>query len=364
MIIGISAIRSKSGGAIAHLRGILEYNPITDNEAIDKVVLFTNSKVAKELKVNDKTIIIDVTRKYNGLLWTLWYELYHLPRNAERFGLGVMLYTDASALVTVRPSLVMSRDMLSFEPGIRKLYSGYKYLRILVIGYVQRYNLKKADVPIFLTSYARDVIINAQRGSIIPHGIEDEWRGFWSDSSKVGELRLLFVGNSAPYKGHLELLMAVSILTKKGVKLKLSCIGGATGSEFEKLQHYITENRLTHLVDLVPFKSRDALREDYLSNDVFIFTSKCENMPNTLVEAVVSGIPVISSDNGPMRELIGNYRYSFNATKAEEIAKAIELYTGDSMEIRMNEHLYLKERFNCFSWKNSSQKLIEALMKI
>ena len=90
-----------------------------------------------------------------------------------------MLYTDASAVVSCRPNLVMSRDMLSFEPGIRGLYSGKSLFRIIVIGFLQRQNLNNADKAIYLTEYARSVISKNSEGSIVPHGIDESWRGFW-----------------------------------------------------------------------------------------------------------------------------------------------------------------------------------------
>ena len=44
---------------------------------------------------------------------------------------------------------------------------------------------------------------------------------------------------------------------------------------------------------------------DFLSNcDLFIFGSSCENMPNTLVEGMASGLPILSSNRGPMPEIL------------------------------------------------------------
>ena len=40
MILGISAIRNKSGGAIIHLKGILEFSPITRFEEIDSYFIY------------------------------------------------------------------------------------------------------------------------------------------------------------------------------------------------------------------------------------------------------------------------------------------------------------------------------------
>ena len=44
----------------------------------------------------------------------------------------------------------------------------------------------------------------------------------------------------------------------------------------------------------------------YPSYNLFVFPSTCENLPNILLEAIASGIPIISSNYGPMRDIIKN----------------------------------------------------------
>ena len=38
--------------------------------------------------------------------------------------------------------------------------------------------------------------------------------------------------------------------------------------------------------------------------NLFVFASSCENMPNTLVEAMAIGLPIACSDRGPMPEVL------------------------------------------------------------
>lgn len=53
----------------------------------------------------------------------------------------------------------MSRDMLSYEKGIMKLYGiSLARLRLIFILYLQNWTLKRSDGVIFLTKYAADVI--------------------------------------------------------------------------------------------------------------------------------------------------------------------------------------------------------------
>ena len=47
------------------------------------------------------------------------------------------------------------------------------------------------------------------------------------------------------------------------------------------------------------------LEEVYKKADIKIFTSHCESFGQTLTESMASSLPILSSDKGPMRELLG-----------------------------------------------------------
>ena len=52
------------------------------------------------------------------------------------------------------------------------------------------------------------------------------------------------------------------------------------------------------------FYSHERIIKELINSDLFIFASSCENLPNTLLEAMASSIPIISSSKGPMREIL------------------------------------------------------------
>jgi len=60
------------------------------------------------------------------------------------------------------------------------------------------------------------------------------------------------------------------------------------------------------------------------SADLFIFASSCENMPNTLVEAMAAGLPIACSDRGPMPEVLKDGGVYFDPENPDSIANAIE----------------------------------------
>ena len=65
-------------------------------------------------------------------------------------------------------------------------------------------------------------------------------------------------------------------------------------------------------------------------SDIFVFASSCENMPNTLVEAMASGLPIACSDRGPMPEVLGDGGVLFDPESPTSIAAAIRCLVADS----------------------------------
>ena len=82
--------------------------------------------------------------------------------------------------------------------------------------------------------------------------------------------------------------------------------------------------------------------------DLFIFASSWENMPNTLLEGMASGVPIACSKRGPMREVLKDGGVYFDPEDSGSIATAIEsiIVAGD---LRMAVARRAKERSEHYS---------------
>jgi glycosyltransferase involved in cell wall biosynthesis len=74
------------------------------------------------------------------------------------------------------------------------------------------------------------------------------------------------------------------------------------------------------------------LARAYASADFFVFPSTTDTFGNVILEAQASGIPVIVSDIGGPRDLVGHGLDGFitRANDADDLAKAIHLLAGDA----------------------------------
>ena len=98
-------------------------------------------------------------------------------------------------------------------------------------------------------------------------------------------------------------------------------------------------------------------------SDIFIFASSCENMPNTLVEAMASGIPIACSNRGPMPEILRDGGIYFDPENVDSIKDALELMINDT-EMRLKLATKSKYYSNDYSWKICSEKTFNYLSEI
>lgn len=166
-----------------------------------------------------------------------------------------------------------------------------------------------------------------------------------------GERRKIIVsaGRLERQKNFLLLIESFSIFFKKNKDYTL-CIYGE-GKQREELQNYIKKKGLEGNV-LLPGKNTNLL-ESIKDASVFVLSSDYEGVPNALIEAMATGIPVISTDCEPggASDLIINEVNGLlvPVRDSNKLAEAISslLSNPKKAEDMSLKALLVKERFNC-----------------
>jgi len=129
------------------------------------------------------------------------------------------------------------------------------------------------------------------------------YNNFFSNSKKI--INILSVGRLVPQKSQITILKALNII-KNRKKFKFYLIG--KGSEYYHLQKFINENKLNNHIKILNFK--DNIYPYYKKADVFVLSSLYEGLPNTLIEALTFGLPIISTNckTGP-KEILNKEKY-------------------------------------------------------
>jgi glycosyltransferase involved in cell wall biosynthesis len=116
------------------------------------------------------------------------------------------------------------------------------------------------------------------------------------------ELTLVTVGRLAPEKAHSLLLKACSRLVADGLNFKCLIVGdGPIRSEIEK---DISQYQLEDVCILVGAVPEAAVSSYLVQADVFVLTSLMEGIPQVLMEAMQSGVPVVAPMISGIPELV------------------------------------------------------------
>src|SRR5262245_34165162 len=131
-------------------------------------------------------------------------------------------------------------------------------------------------------------------------------------------------------KGHQNLLEALARLVPAEPHINLAIVG--TGPEQKRLERQIAELGLANRVHWLGFR-RDL--PDLLSSfDAFVLPSLSESeaFPNTLVEAMASGLPCITTDVGSVREIVVEELSGLLVApgSVDELAAAVQRLAADA----------------------------------
>ena len=217
--------------------------------------------------------------------------------------------------------------------------------------------IELADRILVGSSFARESFIAegvpAQKLTVIPYGADTGL--FEPPEPKEHDrngLRLLFVGQIGQRKGISYLLDAARQTAAQGDSLTL--VGQIQGSG-RALAPY--RGGFRH----VPHVPRAELREIYRQADVFVFPTLVEGMGLVVLEAMASGLPVITTANGPgdiVRDGVDGFLVA--PRDVEAIIDRLALLRADP-QLRQEMACNARIRAQEFTWDAYRKKTVAAL---
>ena len=192
----------------------------------------------------------------------------------------------------------------------------------------------------------------------VPNGTEE--RFFISrEYRESAALKLLFVGTWLDRKGVYYLAEAFGAVAKKFPACRLTVAGSSVGSdEVKKL--FGAEVRAQ--VDVIPFVKREDAVALYATHEVFVFPSLVEGMPLTLLEAMASGMPVVTTNTCGMADVVEHEVNGLlvSPADADKLAETMErvMLSGD---LRRRLGLAAQETMRRYTWAKVTRRLEDVL---
>lgn len=369
MRVGVDASNVRSGGGLAHLRNIIAELPHLGAMA-PLFEVWCGSNTAAYLSPSEPSVVTihPEPQLDSHLLDRTKWRQFRLPRLVNHTGVDCLF--SPGGLVPSRqsvPTVVMSQNALPFEDGERRRYGFNEATRwrLEYLRRTQRRSFLSSDAVIALSEYTKKLLHSSgiDRGiHVIPHGVEDRFfTPRQPSSTDPDRITVLYVSPIERYKHQGRVVQAVSRMATR-YPLTLQLVGertnrGAANDLLELIAQIDPQGKLVEEAGHVP---HDTLHDVYAAADVFVFASTCENFPNTLLEAMAAGLPIISTNVGPMPEMLGNAGLYFNLERPYSLeGRLAELLADARLRDRLGAQA--QDRARQFTWHSTTKQTIDLL---
>ena len=194
---------------------------------------------------------------------------------------------------------------------------------------------KVGDLFLPVSFYFKDCLIEAgclpEKITVHHVGIDCNFFDFKIRSkAKNDTYNIVTVGRLDPLKGYEYAISAVAQLIKKNIKINYTIVG--IGKLKKKLENLIKFLDCEMNIKLVGLKSQEEIVDILHDADVFLLSSVTteqhitEGIPTVLMEAMATGLPVISTDHAGIPELVKNGYSGFIVPErdSDTLAKKLE----------------------------------------
>jgi glycosyltransferase involved in cell wall biosynthesis len=375
MIIGIDACNIRQGGGLTHLIELLnESNPVKHN--FSKIIIWSSTNTLSNLPNH-----YWIEKKSHCLLeknfiFSFIFQMFFLKKQLKMNYCKIVFVPGSTFLSNFRPYVTLSQNLLPFELKEAFRYKSHlKRIKFLMLRVTQSYTFRNATGLIFLTDYAKYVICRKVKVSdnniIIPHGINDSFlktpklQKSINSYNNENPFKLLYVSILSPYKHQWNIAQAVCNLYTQGVPLKLILVGPSEIESYEKLKKVLDINKVSdYCIEYHGGINHKDLFGYYKNADSFIYGSTCENLPIILIEAMSSGLPILSSSYGPMKEILkDNANMYFNPLNIYDIEDKIKFFLYNH-DIRTNISKKSFELALNFTWSQMADNTFYYLQQV
>ncbi|MFA4817288.1 MAG: glycosyltransferase family 1 protein [Parcubacteria group bacterium] len=371
--------------------GVEEYtlNLLKNLFEIDKAnnyVLFLNSfrPDKAELKWVKKypNVSLKKFRFPNKLLnFCFWY--FDFPKIDKMIGGAdiVFLPNIIFASVSAKTKLIATIHDLSFE----RFPETFSRKRRLWHGFINPKKIcRRARKIIAVSDSTKNDLqslygIKPEKIEIIPSGVSGKFLPISRNNQKLIEVKeryglpykfILFLGTLEPRKNIAALIRAFDSFKEYAaeknnenlIRFKL-VIAGQSGWLGEKI--YCEIEKAKHKKDILVVNFIPEEDKPFVMNlaTLFVYPSIFEGFGFPPLEAMKCGVPVITSNNSSLPEVIGSGGIMVNFDKPDEIEKAMR-------QILENPQLYEKmkeaglKKAGEFSWKNTARKFLDIIKNL
>jgi glycosyltransferase involved in cell wall biosynthesis len=178
-------------------------------------------------------------------------------------------------------------------------------------------------------------------------------------------VRLLYVGRFNTFKNVETLVEAVGRLSQMDVgEFELDLVG--EGEQRPVLERMVSELGLTRRIHFVGWVARDRIVDHYRCADIFVTATTWEGMPNTVLEAMACGLPIVGTQASGLRELVrdGLNGYLVPIKDPNALAQALARLVDNGYERRRMGRQSRKLAEREFAWEYIAEQYVKVYEEV
>lgn len=367
MKILIDSTNIKGGGGLTHLKRIIEFNNI-ENDTIELI----GGKWLNEILDRTNVSKVILKKEFNNIYAQEFFKKFHLQNFLKK---GNIAFIPGGTFSSRKVNYVsMSQNMLVFEEKERNRFpKSFTWLRYLLLEKLQVKSFSNSKGIIYISNYSKEYIekkypfLKEKKGKVIYHGISEDFRQRpkpqleISSYTKDKPFKISYVSIINFYKHQWNVVEAIKNLRIEGFNIELELVGPIYEPARKRFEESLVgAETFIKYNGKIPYKE---ISKIYKRSDLFIFASTCENMPNILVEAMSAGLPILSSNYGPMPEILKDAGVYMDPTDVESIysnLKNMLLNVNLRAEVAKKAFTYSQD----FSWEKTSKETFDFIKEV
>jgi glycosyltransferase involved in cell wall biosynthesis len=278
----------------------------------------------------------------------------------------------------VLPAYVPGRAVVTIHDIIHLLYPEYlpSPLAFLYAQRMIRRSLMRGDRIIAVSQNTRSDLmdyfqVGGEKIEVVYNGVAERFTKPLERNEIARRLEplgvarpyLLFVGNPKPHKNLANLIRAFArSLEQRPFEGRLVCVGDR-GNRDLRLRRLADELGLGERLQLVGHVDDDALTALYQGASLFLYPTLYEGFGLPVVEAMASGVPVVTSSTSALREVARDCAELVEPLDVEAIARAISRCMGDQ-DHRERLTRAGRKRAQEFRWRLTAERTLAVYRQV
>jgi glycosyltransferase involved in cell wall biosynthesis len=199
----------------------------------------------------------------------------------------------------------------------------------------------------------------------IHNGIDpNRFKPLEKESIPEGSLRVAYTGRIRGFKGIIDIIKAIEISHNDNVDIEFNIYGRADRGKMgekavDQINTYIKEKNLSKYIHFTGQHIPNVLLGTmYREHNIFMYASRCEGLPNAILEAMACGLAVVSNQPSGAIDLEINPELVFDTGNIEQMS-SILTYLAKNTDVLRNAAMKNIEFAKKHHWREIAKKYTE-----